>query len=195
MKIRSTFAVIFGVLTLSDGAFALSCAKPDIIKSLEDAKNSDKVYHVFVGKFTPNPTGDSDWSGPLGPKVLHPGGTSIKDIEMPNKSPKTIQSWFEGISLSKNPNHDSQLTRFPVDIQMTCSGMWCGSPPSSSRDVLAFVEARGEQAPVLKISPCPKWVFTGNIPAYAGNVRYCLDKDCTGLQLRSPDAYTPSRPH
>ena len=41
---------------LSDSAFALSCMRPDLIKTLEDAKASDKVYHILVGKFMSNPS-------------------------------------------------------------------------------------------------------------------------------------------
>lgn len=173
---------------MSDSAYALSCMKPDLVKTLEEAKASEKVYHILAGKFVSEPALNHDQGGPLLPEMyrLHvPNG---------NQPPKITRYWFEGISIAKDSRHDTQLTRYPVDIQTSCIGRWCGSGFRSQRDVVAFVEAREGQVPLLKISACPKWVFSQNVPVQVGNIRQCLDKDCTGAVLRSPDAYTPPRP-
>lgn len=178
---------------VSEGAFALSCMKPDLVKTLEEAKASDKVYHILAGKFVSEPTEDHDRGGyQLGPS--RSDGSRAVTLPQGNKTPKITRAWFEGIAVAKHAQNDGQLTRFPVDIQTSCVGVWCSRPLPSDREVVAFVEDRAGQVPLLKISACPKWVFSKNVPVQVGNIRQCLDKDCTGLPLRSPDAYTHPRP-
>ncbi len=178
---------------LSESAFALSCARPDLIQTLEEAKASDKLYHILVGKFVSEPSAPHQQGGlELGP--LRSDGTRGVSIPKANKTPKITRSWFEGIAVSKDPSRDGQMTRYPVDIQTRCVSQWCSSPPRSNLEVIAFVEAREGQTPILRMSPCSKWVFSNNVPVQVGNIRQCLDKDCTGLPLRSPDAYTHPRP-
>jgi len=78
---------------------------------------------------------------------------------------------------------DQPLTRFPVDIETSCVGPWCSGVPSSDRDIIAFVEAREGQPPLLKISPCPYWTFNAE-PKQVSKVRQCLDKTC---EVEAPD--------
>jgi len=51
MRRRSIMAGLIGALLVSDSAFALSCVRPDLIKTLEEAKASPKIYYVLVGRF------------------------------------------------------------------------------------------------------------------------------------------------
>ena len=180
---------------LSEGAFALSCMKPDLVKSLEEAKASEKVYHILAGKFISEPTVDHNRGGGLQLGPPRSDGTRGVIVSQHNKTPQITRAWFEGIAVAKDARNDGQLTRFPVDIETSCVGSWCSNPPSSNQTVVAFVEDRAGQVPILKISACPKWVFSNNVPVQVGNIRQCLDKDCTGLPLRSPDAYTHPRPY
>ena len=163
---------------LSDSAFALSCMRPDLIKTLEDAKASDKVYHILVGKFMSNPSA-YQYRGGLQAGPPRSDGTRRVVAPVTNKSPRFSQSLFEGRSLSNDPRNDVQLSQFPVDIKMSCSSMWCASPPRSDKEVVAFVEEREGQAPILRISACPKWIFTGNTEDHIQTIRYCLDNNCS----------------
>jgi len=168
MKIRSVFAAMIGTLLLSESAFALSCAAPDLVKTLEDAKASEKLYHILVGNFvsvSPRPNNE-----PFG------GYVSPEDQFKP-KPPKITSAYFEGYSLAQSPRHDVPLARFPVDIETSCAGPWCSDVPSSDRELIAFVQARDGQTPLLKISPCPYWTFEAN-REQVQKIRQCLDRKC-----------------
>ena len=87
MKLRSTLTVILAALMMSEGAFALSCMKPDLVKTLEEAKASDKVYHILAGKFVSEPTEDHDRGGyKLGPSSSD--GSRAVTLPQGNKTPK-----------------------------------------------------------------------------------------------------------
>lgn len=192
MKLKLVAASVLVTLLSANSAFALSCVKQDLVKTLEEAKASDKVYHILVGKFVSSePPHTVDLSGTqpkMGPKKSN--GTRSLVFPSPRQTPKITQTWFEGISLGTTPQGDVPLTRFPVDVQTSCAGTWCSSPPSSKAEVVAFVEGRDQQSPILKLSPCHKWVFRNNIPVQVSNIRQCLDKNCEGVALRDPNAYT-----
>lgn len=168
MRLRSICAAILGTMMLADSAFALSCMRPDLVKTLEDAKASEKLYYVLVGKFvslTPPPK-IAPYGNPPGP----PG-------EFKPQPPTITQTYFEGFSLAKHTRSDAPLTRFPVDIETNCVASWCSSPPPSDRELIAFVEVREGQAPLLKISPCPYWTFSAE-QKKVQKLRQCLDKTC-----------------
>lgn len=172
MRFRSLCAALLGSMMLADSAFALSCMRPDLIKTLEDAKASEKLYYILVGKFVP-------LSPPTKP-VFNGGYVSPEDQFKP-KPPVITQSYFQGYSLAQNRRNDGYLTRFPVDIETSCVGPWCSSIPSSDREIVAFVEARNGQPSLLKISPCPYWTFSAEAKTVK-TLRQCLDKTCESEQ-------------
>jgi len=154
-------------LMLTPSAHALSCARPDLVKTLEEAKASEKLYHILVGKFIT-----------VSPRPLTPYNEILRPEDQFKPRPPVItRTFFEGYSLAKRPYMDSRLTRFPVDIETSCAGPWCSSVPSSDRPLIAFVEARHGQAPLLKISPCPSWTFPAE-PQKVAKLRQCLDRTC-----------------
>ena len=168
MKIRLGIAALLGSLMLSNSAFALSCMQPDLVKTLEEAKASEKIYHILVGKFVAlNPP----------PKRERPDGFVTPQDHFQGRPPMISQSYFEGFSLAQSSRRDVHLSRFPVDIETSCAGPWCSDVPSGQHDIIAFVEARPGQAPLLKISPCPSMTFGATAPQVQ-KVRQCLDKTC-----------------
>jgi len=152
----------------SQSASALSCARPDLVHTLEQAKDSPKIYYILVGRF------QSLTRGPAFPQM---GPSRSPEEQFNPKSPRVMQSYFEGFSIAKNPRYDVPLSRFPVDIEVSCAGPWCSDVPSPDRRLIAFVEARDGQPPVLKISPCPSQTFEAN-RKQVQKVRQCLDKKC-----------------
>ena len=56
MKLKFALSALFAALISADSAFALSCARPNLIKSLEDAKASEALYYVLVGTFAASPS-------------------------------------------------------------------------------------------------------------------------------------------
>lgn len=172
MRLRSIGAAILGSLMLADSAFALSCMRPDLVKTLEEAKASEKLYYILVGKFVPlKPPAKTDFNG----------GYAPPENQFKPKPPVITQSYFQGYSLAQDPRRDSHLTRFPVDIETSCVGPWCSGVPSGEREIIAFVEARDGQPSLLKISPCPYWTF-GAEPEQVQKLRQCLDKTCESEQ-------------
>lgn len=168
MRLRSLCAVILGSIMLAGNASALSCMPSDLIKTLEDAKASEKLYYILVGNFTP--------LSPLPKREFNEGYISPED-QFKSKPPVITQSHFQGYSLAQDPRRDAQLSRFPVDIETSCVGPWCSAVPSSSRDIIAFVEMRDGQAPLLKTSACPYWTFSAEANSVE-KLRECLDKTC-----------------
>jgi len=168
MRLRSICAAVLGTLMLSDSAFALSCMRPDLVKTLEEAKASEKIYHILVGEFVS--------VNPL-PKHKAYGGYTSPEDQFKSKPPVITTTYFEGYSLAKHPHMDVPLSRFPVDVETSCVGPWCSSVPSPDSKIIAFVEARNGQAPILKISPCPYWTFNADAKQVQ-KTRQCLDKTC-----------------
>ncbi len=142
MKIRSLCAAVLGSMMLADSAFALSCARPDLVKTLEEAKASEKLYYILVGKFT---------SMSPRPKTSYQGGYVSPEDQFKPKPPVITSTFFEGYSLAKHRRQDGHLTRFPVDIETSCVGPWCSAVPSKDSKLIAFVEAREGYPPILRI--------------------------------------------
>jgi hypothetical protein len=168
MNIKSIIAAALGTLMLSESAFALSCARPDLVKTLEDAKASEKLYYILVGKFTP-----------ISPQEKNrpQGGYVPPEDPFKPKPPVMTSTFFEGYSLAKHRRHDGYLSRFPVDIETSCAGPWCSNVPSENSKLIAFVEVRDGQPPLLKISPCPSFTFAAE-KKQVKTLRQCLDRSC-----------------
>ena len=158
---RALIPFLAAFLMLSSTANALSCMRPDLMRTMEDAKQSDTVYYLLVGRFTPQ--------GPL-PKQQ---GYSN------NPKPVSAMMWFDGKSLSPHPRTDVKLSRFPVQAVTSCAGSWCGHIPDSRSQMIAFVEVRRGQPPVLNLGACPQWVF--NVQPQSTQIKdllECFDKSC-----------------
>lgn len=166
-KLLTLTVMISGAIMLSNTASALSCMHPDLIRTLEDAKDSPKTYYILVGNFT------SQASGP----AFTPWEALPPEDQMKQRLPRIMPSTFEGYSLAKNRRQDVPLTRYPVDIEVSCAGPWCSDVPSPDRELIAFVEARDGQAPLLTLSPCPSQTFTAGSKQLR-TIRRCLDKTC-----------------
>lgn len=166
-KLLTVTAMISGAILLSNSASALSCARPDLVSTLEAAKASPNIYYILVGNFTSLTEGPAftPWEG------LPP------EDQMKQRPPRIMPSTFEGYSLATTRRDDVPLTRFPVDIEVSCVASWCSDVPSPDREMIAFVEARNGQAPILRISPCPSQTFTAD-RKQVEKVRQCLDKNC-----------------
>lgn len=133
-------------------ASALSCMAPDLARSMEDAKASDKLYQIIVGEFTllsqiEIPRQD--------PRHSLSGGGNRPDF--PN--PVLAQMRFDGLGLTRSQYSDQPLTDLRLEVQTTCAAHWCGSLPREGQKFIAFMEIREGQSPVLTIGPCPQYVF------------------------------------
>ena len=146
-------AVFIGALMMSQSALALSCAQPNLQRVIEEAKSSEKIYHVLAGRFTPPA------------KKTRRGGydPSVNRLSFQESKEMTRVS-FEGVSIASSRAGDEAFLSFPVDVETSCAGPWCGGVPNAKQELLVFVEARDGEPPVLRIGPCPKFVFPANPP-------------------------------
>ena len=152
MKLRSICAGVLGALFACESAFALSCARPDLIKTLEVAKVSPKTYHILVGRFTS-----------LTPEAAFnqkSGQTSLEDQFKP-KPPRIMPTHFEGYALTRSQRSDEVLTRFPVDVEISCVASWCSSVPRSGSEVIAF-RGEGGVASVTENITMPVYDISGD---------------------------------
>lgn len=170
---RSIFgAALLGALMMSRSASALSCAQPNLKRVVEDAKASETIYYVLAGRFISQ--AKNTRRGGYDPSV---GGRGFQE------SKEITRVTFEGYSIAPSRAGDQNLTRFPVDIETSCAGPWCSGVPDASQELLAFVEARDGEPPILKIDPCPQFVYPAN-PETVETVRACLTTSCALIPAR-----------
>lgn len=172
MGSRSIFgAVLLGALLVSQTASALSCAPPNLQRVVEEAKASEKTYYVLVGRFT-SQTKNTRRAG-------YNSGVNGRSFQ---ESKEVTQAIFEGYSIAPSRAADQDLTAYPVDVETSCAGPWCAGVPNATQELLAFVEARDGEPPILRIGPCPKYTYPAN-PATVETVRTCLTGTCGPVLL------------
>jgi len=167
MVLRSLCVGVLSTFVLAESALALSCMRPDLSKTMEEAKASDVTYSILVGTFATPPTSQM------------PQENIRPEDQFKPRPPVITPAKFTGYALTSDATTDAPLSEFPVDIETSCIGPWCSSPPSSETDAIVFVEMRENQSPVLKISPCPQWVFPlQSSLKQVKMLRSCFDKTC-----------------
>jgi len=176
MKIAYIIAAFTSALLISQPAFGLSCMRPDLVRTLNEAKASDKYYHIFVGRFDAGPL-------PLDSDMRTKDRPNVPYVDSFKHSGKKVRAGFTGYSLGKYRYQDAQLTRFPVDIETSCAGHWCGNVPSPKQEIIAFVEVRDGQPPVLHIGACPGWTYQASNEKVQ-KLRDCLDNRPTPGNLK-----------
>lgn len=151
-RILSMAALTLGLWagTGISSAAALSCMAPELTRTMEDAKASEKLYYIIVGDFElvskqeiPRRDIPPNWHGPAS--------------DFPN--PVRAKMRFDGFSLSPNPNSDQALTNFRLEVETSCAAHWCGGLPPQGKNVIAFIEVRPGNLPVLRMGACPQWLY------------------------------------
>ena len=164
MKLKF-FTALISALTFCAPASALSCVRPDLAADMERAKASPDLYHIFVGTFKSEPLKKVDPRQPMMKSHGRVGGQiSGKPSQFSNqpiqRKGQTIKTVFTGSSLSNIAQYDQQFQYYPMEIKITCTASWCGSPPRADQPVVAFVKARPGQSPLLTVSACPSNVHS-----------------------------------
>ncbi len=168
MTLRTLFGALAATLFISDSAFALSCARTNVSQAMEQAKTSDDLYYVLVGTFQSTPL---------------PKKTKTAVVDSRNRfetaPPQMVEAWFDGRILSSAAANDKTVSRFPVDVEVSCAGSWCGSPPANDKEVIAFVKARPGQPMMLSAGPCPSKVFAVDAKqSQVPSLRACFTESC-----------------
>ena len=171
---RSIFvASLLGAVMMSQSASALSCAQPNLQWVVKEAKASDKIYHVLAGRIT-----SRSQNTRRGGYIPSANGGGFKHGGGFGQSKDVTRVTFEGVSITASSAGDEALTRFPIDVETSCAGPWCGGMPNANQEIIAFVEAREGEPPVLRIGACPKFIFPAT-PPNIQTVRHCLTRECS----------------
>jgi len=147
-RLTSVLGFVLGALMISESAFALRCARPDVSRSYKIAENSPKTYKILVGTFV-----SAEAKDPAHKSKSHHAGAPSRG------KPVLTPTFFEGISLSKEGQNNQSLSNYAVDIETSCIGAWCSNLPDPSQEMIAFVETEPEGTPILRISACPVFSF------------------------------------
>ena len=164
---QSALLGLVAASSFATSASALSCMRPDIAQTMETAKASEDLYYIMVGQFSYTPL----------PKTKKPQFNN-PNAPMNGIGAHTVKATFNGRFLSNVAQYDAPAMRVPVDIDVSCTGPWCGGPPQNGTEVIAFVKSRPGQPLLLKVGPCPDKVY-GFERAKVEKLRNCFDKACT----------------
>lgn len=160
MLIRS---LVLGTLAtaIATQASALSCLQPSVQNSFTAANEAEEQYVMAVGRLTPLP------------------GQSIPEQpEDPNqRQGYTLETRFDG-NLASLTGFD-QPAAFPVTLEVTCAGPWCGGLPLD--DTLYFIERRDGTNVVVE-GPCPHFALTATTEVVEGAMACLRGEDCTPPQ-------------
>lgn len=168
------YSLVFALIIISSlfagPSSALSCVRPDLLKSVNEAKNSNTVYYIFAGHIIPN----------------NPVEYSVDPSrDVTPKPPKVVAAKFVGRSLAPNRQQDYVLENYPINVEISCISVWCGQLPAPTEEIIAIVEARPNESPVLTIGPCPGSIFPA-LERSVQSVRECLGADCQNGDKLSP---------
>ena len=121
---------------LAAPAWSLSCIRPDIVRTFEEARDSKAGFWIVRGRILAD--------GPIAMPQPDAGGR-YKD----NSSASTPVR-FKGAGLRPN----GEFASFEMDITLTvsCFAHWCGSPPLDT-EVFAAIEVK-DSGPELQVNAC-----------------------------------------
>lgn len=132
---------IFLILTvglLGAPALALSCMRPDVAVSYQNAAEASEVYIVVKGTLTFN-------------ERLLPE----RDLTQTENKGTLVPARIKGVSLSRS-GFDAPFER-DITLDVQCFGPWCGGA-ASGVEYLAFLQRTGANY-VMGIDPCGSFVF------------------------------------
>jgi hypothetical protein len=143
-------------MSLPFPATALSCMEPDPASSFTSAVESDARYTVLYGAL--------EHAGPQTSEVRNSDGLVIAP-------PAPFITRFHGKGLSARGFVDVEPRDIVVELQCV-GGHWCGHLGADG-PILAFVE-RTTDGDVLRVGPCPIWIFQQPTPTDIATVESCM---------------------
>lgn len=165
LRILARVLALGSAVGLSAGpALALSCMRPDPVRSFAEAQASPDRYIVLYGRFDFDPSAMPSLDQPRQEDTVDP-----------------VPATFTGMALG--PDGFTIPYNTGLWLQPTCAGIWCGRMEPSDH-VLAFVRDRGDGSFVLELGPCDTWVHYTPSTEVLDRMRDCLtgEAECTAAR-------------
>ncbi len=148
------------VAMIAGQAAALSCMRPDPVRTFTQIAADDATYYVLYG------TLDFDV------EKLPQGVANTA------RTPDPITARFTGKGLSTT-GFDTPFVR-DVTVQPTCAGSWCGSAPAHTPSLI-FAKVTGD-AIIIEASPCGGFIFPEPSTAVLDAMTKCMSETCPSAQ-------------
>ncbi len=134
------FALCFAAALAPMQAAALSCLAPNPARAFNEAHASETVYVMARGS--------------LKPVGAIPEVPPVKMEEQQLTRPPIRTTYtFSGRSIGPFSMGGSETA--PVEVSVSCLGIWCGGFPQSIEDGVFFFEKSPETGLTLQIGACP----------------------------------------
>lgn len=144
--LAAAFAVIAGQ------ASALSCMRPDPIRTFQELAAAEERYFILSGTLT------------FDESLLPEPVSQLPEDDL------TVPAQFTGKGLTRAGFVNDYVS--PVNLQVTCAGPWCGTVQSGVEGVF-FVQATEPFATIIA-DPCGGMIFNRVSEAEREMLRSCL---------------------
>lgn len=161
MKMMISALLFFALPTQ---AFALSCMRPSVEQSFKFANERSETFIIAHGSL--KRTGPND-----PPKIKRSKDRNV----MPNGMPYRFQTAFKGKIAGRKGFGPTQS--FPVTVQVTCSGPWCGGDSLSTQG-LYFLRKDGAGSYTLEAHACGAYFFQNPSKQDLKSVIGCFKGGC-----------------
>jgi len=154
------------LIALSGPAFALSCMRPDVARTYQEAADAEEAYIVVHGRL------DFDES-------------RLPKTDMANQQATPPDTLIPARIDGKAMSFDGFTIPFTREITLNaqCFGPWC-TGAASGTDYLAFLK-KGADGYLLSLTPCGGFGFANPSDAALEKVHSCFrGDDCTPGPLR-----------
>lgn len=148
------------VTLVASQAAALSCIRPDAVRTYTTLEADEATYYVLYG------TLDFD-------ATKQPQGVVNEE-----RDPAPIAARFTGNGLS-GTGFDRPFTR-DVTVQPLCAGPWCGNAPVNVASLM-FGKVVGDDI-IIEASPCGGTIFPEPSKAVRDSMTACMAGACVSAQ-------------
>ncbi|WP_375175783.1 hypothetical protein [Pseudooceanicola sp.] len=142
MKLLLTAPLALSLTLASSPANALSCLRPEVLRSYQEAAEAKETYVVVSG-------------------VISHDVAAVPEARNADSPRIAFTARLAGASLT----HDGFTAPFdaPVEVTLNCVSAWCAPLPPQHASVLAFVQ-KTEDGYSLDMQPCQQWLFENPEP-------------------------------
>lgn len=148
--------LVLGAAMMAGEVQALSCARPDVVRSFAAADAAPEITYVLKGRLRFD-------------EALLPQGV----VNAP-RAPAAIPATFAGVALGQD-GFTIPYER-AVILQPACAGPWCGSAQAGAEAIM-FATVRGDDL-VITASPCGGKIFYSPTNQMVRQLTACMQGDC-----------------